>query len=113
VTTVPVMSRERLNEIKVQLPLILRRHRLTRLAVFTIYVAIAALGLSIVVIAIAVTQDDEIAGRVALGLVLAGTVIMLLGIGVASISLAKSADAITYAVERAQSEGLLVDKVRV
>jgi hypothetical protein len=113
VTTVPVMSRERLNEIKVQLPLILRRHRLTRLAVFTIYVAIAVLGLSIVVIAIAVTQDDEIAGRVALGLVLTGTIIMLLGIGVASISLAKSADAITYAVERAQSEGLLVDKVRV
>lgn len=101
-TAVPVMSRERLNEIKAQLPLILRRHKLTRLAVLTIYVAIAVLGLSIVVIAIAVSQDDEIAGRVALGLVLAGTVVMLVGIGVAAISLAKSADAITYAVERTE-----------
>jgi Protein of unknown function (DUF2721) len=102
-TTVPVMSRERLNEIKAQIPLILRRHKLTRLAVLTIYVAIAVLGLSIVVIAIAVVQHDEIAGRMALGLVLAGTIIMLLGIGVAAVSLAKSADAITYAVERAES----------
>ena len=102
---VPVMSRERLNEIKVQLPLILRRHKLTRLAVFTIYLAIAVLGLSIVVIAIAVGQNDEVAGRAALGLVLAGTVIMLAGIGVAATSLAKSADAITYAVERSQSLG--------
>lgn len=119
---VPVMSRERLSEIKVQLPLILRRHRLTRLAVFTTYVAIGILGLSILVIAIAVGEDDEIAGRVALGLVLAGTAIMLLGLGVAATSLAKSADAITYAVDRTMSlDGLAdlgqarrtADKVRV
>jgi hypothetical protein len=97
---VPTMSRERLEEIKVQLPLILRRHRLTRISVLTIYGAVAVLGLSIVVIAIAVVQNDEIAGRVALGLVLAGTVVMLLGLGVAALSLARSADAITYAVER-------------
>jgi hypothetical protein len=97
---VPVMSRERLEEIKVQLPLILRRHRLTRISVLTIYGAVAVLGLSIVVIAIAVVQNDEIAGRVALGLVLAGTIVMLLGLGVAALSLARSADAITYAVER-------------
>jgi hypothetical protein len=58
-----------------------------------------------VVIAIAVSQNDEIAGRVALGLVLAGTVIMLVGIGVAGLSVAKSADAITYAVERTHSLG--------
>jgi hypothetical protein len=108
-TAVPVMNRERLNEIRVQLPLILRRHRLTRLAVFTIYVAIGVLGLSIVVIAIAVGQDDEIAGRVALGLVLAGTAIMLLGLAVAATSLAKSADAISYAVERTMSLDGLAD----
>ena len=100
VATVPVMSRERLEEIKVQLPLILRRHKLTRQSVLTIYGAVAVLGLSIVVIAIAVVQNDETAGRVALGLVLAGTIVMLLGLGVAALSLVKSADAITYAVER-------------
>ncbi len=120
---VPAMSRERLKEIRAQLPLILRRHRLTRLAVLTIYVAIGVLGLSIVVIAIAVVGHNETAGRVALGLVLAGTVIVLAGIAVAATSLAKSADAITYAVERAESSlgGLAdfamphgtADKVRV
>jgi Protein of unknown function (DUF2721) len=99
---VPVMSRERLEEIKVQLPLILRRHQLTRLAVFTIYLAISVLGFSIVVIAIAVGLHSETAGRVALGLVLGGTIIMLLGIGVAALSLAKSADAISYAIRRTE-----------
>lgn len=100
VATVPVMSRERLEEIKAQLPLILRRHNLTRVSLLIIYAAIAVLGFSIVVIAIAVVLDNEAAGRVALGLVLAGTVVMLLGIGVAALSLAKSADAISYAVNR-------------
>jgi hypothetical protein len=103
VDAVPPMGRERLREIRAQLPLLLRRHKLTRLAVLTIYAAIGVLGLSIVVIAIAVAQQDEIAGRVALGLVLAGTIIMLLGIGASAFSLARSADAITYAVERTLS----------
>jgi Protein of unknown function (DUF2721) len=102
---VPVMSRERLEEIKVQLPLILRRHKLTRLSVLTIYAVVGALGLSIVVIAIAVVLADETAGRIALGLVLAGTVVMLIGIGVAALSLARSADAITYAVSRTSELG--------
>lgn len=100
VASVPVMSRERLEEIKAQLPLILRRHKLTRLSVLIIYAAVGVLGFSIVVIAIAVDLADETAGRVALGLVLAGTVVMLAGIGVAALSVAKSADAITYAVNR-------------
>jgi len=100
VGTVPVMSRERLEEIKVQLPLILRRHKLTRRSVLTIYGAVGLLGLSIVTIAIAVVVDDETAGRIALALVLAGTVVMLVGIGLAALSLAGSADAITYAVNR-------------
>jgi hypothetical protein len=108
--SVPVMDRERLEEIRVQIPMILRRHKLTRLAILTIYGAIAVLGLSIVVIAIAVGEHDETAGRVALGLVLAGTIILLLGIGLAGLSLAKSADAITYAVERTQSLGGLAQR---
>jgi hypothetical protein len=105
VASVPVMGRERLEEIKAQLPLILRRHKLTRLSVLTIYGAVGVLGLSIVVIAIAVVLDDETAGRIALGLVLAGTIVMLVGIGVAALSLAKSADAITYAVNRTSELG--------
>jgi hypothetical protein len=98
--SVPAIDRERLYEIGVQLPMMLRRHKLTRVSVLIIYVAIAVFGLSIVVIAIAVSANDEIAGRVALGLVVAGTIIMLLGLAVAATSVARSADAITYAVER-------------
>ena len=103
--SVSAIGQERLHEIGVQLPMMLRRHRLTRLSVLTIYVAIAVFGLSIVVIAIAVSTDDEIAGRVALGLVVAGTLIMLVGLAVAATSVARSADAITYAVERTTKPG--------
>jgi len=103
--SVPEMDRERLEQISAQLPLMLRRHKLMRRSVLTIYAAIAVLGLSTVVIAIAVGQHDEVAGRVALGLVVAGTIIILLGIGVAVTSLGKSADAIAYAVKRTQSLG--------
>jgi hypothetical protein len=101
----PAIDQERLYEIGVQLPMLLRRHKLTRLAVLTIYVALVVLGLSIVVIAPAVALHAEIAGRVALGLVVAGTIILLLGMGVAATSLAKSADAITYAVQRTTKFG--------
>jgi hypothetical protein len=98
--SLPAIDRDRLHEIGVQLPMMLRRHKLTRMSVLTIYIAVVVFGLSIVVIAIAVTTNDEIAGRVALGLVVAGTIIMLVGLAVAATSLARSADAISYAVNR-------------
>ncbi len=103
--SVPAIDQERLTEIGMQLPMLLRRHKLTRLSVLTIYVALVVLGVSIVVIAIAVALHDEIAGQAALGLVLAGTIIILLGLGVAAMSLAKSADAISYAVKRTTELG--------
>jgi hypothetical protein len=103
--SVPAIDQERLIEIGNQLPMLLRRHKLTRLSVLTIYAALVVLGLSIVVIALAVALEDEIIGRVALGLVVAGTVILLLGLGVAAMSLARSADAITYAVKRTTKFG--------
>lgn len=102
---VPAIGQERLTEIGEQLPMLLRRLKLTRLSVLTIYVALVVLGLSIVVIALAVALDDEIVGRVALGLVLAGTITLLLGLGVAAMSLAKSAKAISYEVERTTKFG--------
>jgi Protein of unknown function (DUF2721) len=103
------VGKERLAEIDAQLPLMLRRHRLTRAAVLTIYSAIAVLGLSIISIAIAVGEGSELIARIALGLVLAGTVVMILGLAVAAMSLARSADAITYAVDRTNSLGGLGD----
>jgi hypothetical protein len=105
--SVPGMGRERLSEIRKQLPMLLRRHRLTRTALLTIYVSIGVLGLSIIAIAIAVTVHNDVIAHVALGLVLAGTVIMLGGLTIAGLSLAKSADAVTYAVEQTLSLGQL------
>src|SRR5580658_2862580 len=97
-----------LAEIGAQLPLMLRRHRLTKASVLTIYSAIAVLGLSIIAIAIAIGEDSEVIARVTLGLVLAGTVVMIAGLAVAAMSLAGSVDAITYAVERTKTLGGLV-----
>jgi hypothetical protein len=98
--SIPPIDAERLHQIGVQLPMLLRRHKLTRASVLVIYAAIVVLGLSVIVIAIAVAQDNKADATVALGLVLAGTVILLAGMGVAALSLAKSADAISYAVDR-------------
>ena len=104
----PAVDQERLAEIEIQLPMILRRHHLVRNAVLLVYTGIGVLGLSIIIIAVAVGQDSEGFGRAALGLVLAGTVIMLAGLLVAGLSLARSADAVTYAVERARRLDLLL-----
>jgi hypothetical protein len=84
----------------------LRRHHLVRNAVLLIYAAIGVLGMSIIVIAVAVVLHSEDFGRAALALVLAGTVIMLAGLVAAGMSMARSADAITYAVERTRRLGL-------
>lgn len=103
--SVPAIDQERLSEIGVQPPMLARRHELTRLSVLTIYGALVVLGVSIVVIGLAIVLGDEIAGQIALGLVLAGTIVELLGMGAAAMSLAKSADAITYAMERTTELG--------
>ncbi len=103
---VSAIDQERLSEIETQLPMMLRRHHLVRNAVLTLYVAIGVLGLSIIVIAVAVIEHSEDFGRAALGLVLAGTVTMLGGLVAAGMSMARSADAITYAVERTRDLGL-------
>jgi hypothetical protein len=97
------VGKERLAEIDRQLPMILRRHRLTRNAVLLMYAGIGVLVLSVIDIALAVTRDSEGFGRSALGLVLAGTLVMLAGLVVAARSLASSADAISYAVKRTGS----------
>jgi hypothetical protein len=110
---VSAADQERLAEIQVQLPMMLRRHHLIRNAVLVIYAGIAVLGLSIIFIAVAVGLDSEDIGRAALGLVLAGTVVILTGLFLAGLSLARSADAVTYAVEQARRLGLAGAAVRI
>lgn len=101
--SVPASGRERLTEIRDQLPLMLQRHGLVRHSVLFIYAGLGLLGLSVIGIAIAVQTESEIFGSVALGLVLGGTVVMLVGLTFAARSLFRSADAIRYAVERTSS----------
>jgi hypothetical protein len=104
-SSVPSMSQERLAELRVQVPILTRLHRLTRRAVLVIYLGICVLGVSIIFIAIAVGENADVIARVALAFVLAGTVIMIVGICVAGVTLLKSADAVMYAVERTSSLG--------
>jgi hypothetical protein len=104
-TELPPVSHERLAEIDQQLPMILRRHRLIKAAVLILHGAVAILGLSVIGIAVAVSEDSEGFGNAALGLVLAGTLVLISGLLVAARSLARSNDAISYAVSRTSSLG--------
>jgi len=98
------VDRERLEEIDVQLPILLQRYKITRSALLILYCGVVVLGLSVITIAIAVGQHNEATANVALGLVLAGTVILVTGLGVAAVSVAGSATAIKYAVDRSQRD---------
>ena len=102
-TELSAVNQERLAEIDEQIPMILRRHRLIKEAVLILYGAVAILGLSVIVIAVAVSDNSEDLGSAALGLVLAGTLVLISGLLVAARSLARSSDAISYAVSRTSS----------
>lgn len=99
------VSQERLAEIDQQIPMILRRHRLIKDAVLILYGSVAILGLSVIAIAVAVSGHSEGFGSAALGLVLAGTGVLISGLLLAARSLARSNDAISYAVSRTSSLG--------
>ncbi len=102
---VPASGRERLTQIDTQLPMLLRRHRLIHNAVLLIFAGVAVLVLSVISIAVAVTNRSGAAGTVALVLVLAGTVTLLGGLLFAARSIMISADAIDYEVQRSLSLG--------
>jgi len=99
------IGRERLAEIDTQLPMLLTRFTLLRRAVMLLYTGLALLALSVIGIAIATLLDSEALGNVALALVLAGTVAILAGLALAVKTLAFSADAITYAIQRTGTLG--------
>lgn len=102
---VPASGQERLTQIDTQLPMLLRRHRLPHDAVLLMYAGVAVLVLSVIAIAIAVTNRSGAVGTAALVLVLAGTVTLLGGLLFAARSIMISADAIDYEVSRALSVG--------
>ncbi len=102
---VAASGRERLTQIDTQLPMLLRRHRLIHNAVLLLFAGVAVLVLSVIVIAVAVTNRSGAAGTVALVLVLAGTVTLLGGLLLAARSIMISAKAIDYEVQRTLSLG--------
>jgi hypothetical protein len=104
-TGVPASGRERLTQIDTQLPMLLRRHRLLHDAVLLVYAGVAVLVMSVIAIAVALTNRSGAAGTTALVLVLAGTVTLLGGLLFAARSIMISTDAIDYEVSRALSVG--------
>jgi len=103
--SVPASGRERLTQIDTQLPMLLRRHRLLHDAVFLIVAGVAVLVLSVVAIAVAVTNRSGPVGTVALVLVVAGTVTILGGLLIATRSIMISAEAIDYEVKSSLTLG--------
>ena len=97
---VGTVGHERLAEIDVQLPMMLAQHGLLRRAVIAMYTGLVLLTLSVIGIAVAALTNSEAAGSVALGLVLLGTVDIVAGLALAVKTLAISANAIRYAIQR-------------
>jgi hypothetical protein len=99
----PAACQEQLEELDWQLPRLLRQYRLLRNALLLIYAGIASLVLSVISIGVAVTESSEVVGAVALGLVLAGGVVVFAGIVAAARSLARGPGMIAHAVERTRT----------
>lgn len=92
--SVPSRDRERLTQIRDELPLMIRRVRRVRTAVLIIWIAIGLLMLSVAAIAVAVTARSESFAFTALALVIAGVAGVFAGIAMVIGPLARSADAL-------------------
>jgi Protein of unknown function (DUF2721) len=102
--SVPPVDRERLMQIREQMPQLIGRIRHLRRAVVIIWISIGLLVLSVAAIAIAVTARSQGVGFTALALVLAGVAGVLAGIASLIGTAARSADAV---IDRARHTGLL------
>jgi hypothetical protein len=98
-------TQERVGQIDEQLPMLLRRHRLLRFAVLSIFIGVAILVASVITLAIAVPTNSDDVAYASLALVLAGTVAILLGCLFAASSIMISQDAIAFEVTRSLSLG--------
>jgi hypothetical protein len=105
VADLPSGTRERIGQIDEQLPMLLGRHRLLRVAVMINYLGIALLVGSVIMLAIAVPTNSEGVAYSSLALVLAGTVALLVGCLFAARSIMTSDEAIDYEVKRSLAMG--------
>ena len=101
--SVPPVDRERLMQLRYEMPLLIRRGQHIRGAVLIAWIAIGLLTLSVAAIAVAVTAHSEAFAFTALALVMAGVACVFAAIATAIVPLARSADP---AVKEARRTGV-------
>jgi hypothetical protein len=97
---VPPLDRERLTQIREDLPLLVGRVRTIRHAVLIIWSAVGLLVLSVGAIAAAVTAGSEVVAFLALALVMGGVTVVFAGIALVIGALARRADALVEQTRR-------------
>jgi hypothetical protein len=102
---------ERLQQIDVQMPDLLRRHKLVRDAVLTIYCAILIFIASMFVIAFAAAVNSTWVAIVALVMFLMGTAILLWGVLLTALEVRTSHLAIQFEAQHILSLGQLTHQV--
>jgi hypothetical protein len=90
------IDRDRLAQIRHELPLVIRRIRHLRNAAVFFYVALGMLALGVIAIAIGVTAHSAAFGYAALALVVAGVAGEFAGTAIMTTALVTSANAVTY-----------------
>ena len=100
----PPIDRERLAQIRVEVPLIMRRVGRLRNAVIIMWIAIGLLVLSVAAIAVAVTARSDVFAFTALALVMAGVAGVFAGIATVLAPMATSAHAL---IEETTRTGML------
>jgi hypothetical protein len=100
VDKVSASERERLGQIRDQMPLITRRVRRIRNAAVLFSCSVGLLVLSVVAIGVAVTAGSKAFAFAALGLVLAGTIAEFAGIVTVTALVLTSPDALMYETRR-------------
>jgi hypothetical protein len=102
----PPIDRERLKQIRDEIPLILRRAGRFRNSVVIIWISIGLLVLSVAAIAAAVTASSEAVAFVALALVLAGVAGVFTGIAAVLAPMTRAANVLLYEARRTGQLGL-------
>jgi hypothetical protein len=101
----PADDNERIKEIDIQLPVLLRHHQLIHNSLLIIYLGVTTLVVSILLIGLAVSTSSRAVGYAALGTVVGGTTMLLVALLVAGYSVRSSQNAIVYEVKRTMSLG--------
>lgn len=103
--SLPPVDRERLTQIREQMPTLIKRGRRVHNAILTIWISIGLLVLSVGAVAVAVTAHSEGFAFTALALVLGGVAGVFVGIASVIIPLASSTEPVIEEAERTGALG--------